>query len=234
MKNETEATDVRSSHRQCLRALSGFILLISAFLYLPGCNIFEAGGAAVYKVTGPPPVPAKYVPKADEPMLVLVENYEMPTAAYHDAEMLSRALNEHLKTKKVAPLVATEPLYDLRTAQPKAYREMSIAGIGRTLGAKQVMYVELQQATVDAPTGSQLLRGRAGARVRIVDVDTGLNRWPPDAAEGYPVQFETALPRNEDRVSETVTRQQMHAGLAEHIGRLFYKWKPLDTSPQDD
>src|SRR3712207_3208385 len=65
---------------------------------LAGCNVI---GVAAYKFSGPPTVPAKFKPAAQEPMLVLVENSRNPTNLRMDADRLARSLATELKQHKV-------------------------------------------------------------------------------------------------------------------------------------
>ncbi len=206
--------------RACI--LSSLILLPSS-LFLSGCT---AASAIQYKLAGPPAVPARYVP-AKEPMLVLVENYRASGGS--DAEMLARHLMAELKQHDVAPLVPLDTLYALRTDKGDAYRKMSMAAVGRETGAKQVLYVDVQQSSIGAPPGSDLLKGRIAVQVRIVDVETGITRWPTEATEGIPLAYETPLPRADVNTTEPMVRQHMHHEMAIRIGRLFYKWKPQDS-----
>jgi hypothetical protein len=198
-------------------------------LTLIGCN---AVSAIQQKVTGPPAVDAQYVP-AQEPMLVLVENYRSPSA-YSDTEMLARYLTDELTKHNVAPLVPMRTLYALRTNKGDDFRKMSMAAVGRETGAKQVLYVDVQQCGIGATTGSELLKGRIAVQVRVVDVDTGATRWPPQATEGIPLSYETPLPRADVNTSEAMVRQNMHEAMASRIARLFYKWKPEDFSEELD
>jgi hypothetical protein len=165
-------------------------------------------------------------------MLIVVENFQHPSEAYADAEMLARTLHDELSRLKIAPLVPMEDLYALRANRAADYRQMSIAAIGRELGAKQVLYVDLHQVSIDAAPGSDLLRGKATVLLRIVDTKTGRSRWPKDVAEGYPVSYETPTPRNEDKSNVNLVRTATHRGVAERIGRLFHKWKPENAAPE--
>ncbi len=211
------------------RIFSSFILLTSS-LFLTGCS---AASAIHYKIAGPPAVAAQYVP-AKEPMLVLVENYGASAAGESDAEMLARHLMRELKEHDIAPLVPLETLYALRTNKPDAYRKMSMAAIGRETGAKQVLYVDVQQSSIGAAPGSELLKGRIAVQVRVVDVETGATRWPTEATEGIPLAYETPLPRADENTTEPMVRQRLHAAMATRVARLFYKWKPQDTSEELD
>lgn len=213
----------------CRPARAILCLLSPILLTLAGC---EAAGALHYKIAGPPAVEAQYVPQ-QEPMLVLVENYRT-TGAYSDAETLARHLMVELAEHKVAPLVPLDDLYALRTNKGGDYRKMSIAAVGRETGAKQVLYVDVKDTDVGASPGSEFMKGRINVQVRVVDVATGATRWPTEAAEGIPMGYETPLPRADENTTEAMIRSRMYANMANRIGRLFYKWKPLDTSEQLD
>jgi hypothetical protein len=166
-------------------------------------------------------------------MLVLVESYRS-TTSHSDSEVLARYLMVELTDHKVAPLVPLETLYAVRTNKGDEFRRMSIAAVGREAGAKQVLYVDVQQSSIGAPPGSELLKGRIAVQVRVVDVATGATRWPTEGTEGVPLGYETPLPRADENTTEAMVRQRMHAAMADRIARLFYKWKPVDTSEQID
>jgi hypothetical protein len=157
---------------------------------------------------------------------VLVETYRGSAAGYSESETLSRYLMAELAEHDVAPLVPIEKLYALRTNKPDAYRTMSMAAIGREVGAKQVLYVDLEQSAIGAPPGSELIKGRVAVQVRVVDVETGDTRWPTEATEGIPLGYETPLPRANENATEAIVRAKMHSAMADRIAKLFYKWKP--------
>jgi hypothetical protein len=220
------------SARSILHPPSSILFLVLTLLCcVNGC---AAVGAISYKLFGPPSVPAQYKP-VQEPMLVLVENFDHPSAGARDAEMLQRILYDHFRDKKIAPMVSPDALYALQgRVGEEAFRKMSIAAIGRETGARQVLYVNLQQATVDAPIGGDFLKGQGAVSVRIVDAKSGQSRWPKDATQGYPISYETPLPPGRDRANADLVRRQLHTALAERIGRLFRKWKPDDLSGDTD
>ena len=200
---------------------------ILVLLSMSGCNIL---GPVSTIVAGPPSVPAVYVP-AKERMLIVVENFQQPSESFADAEMLARTLREELTRLKVAPLVPMDEYYAMRTERAGEFRNMSIAGIGKALGAKQVLYVDLQQVSIDATPGSDQLRGTATVSLRIVDSETGRSRWPKDVAEGYPLSHEVT-PRSENATNHNFVRSATHRGLAQRIGRLFRKWSPENVAPE--
>lgn len=186
-----------------------------------GCNV---AGVALYKVVGPPDVPANYVP-LQEPMLVLVESYNRPGLSY-DAEQLSRYVVDQLTHWKVAPTIDLMELYKLRDSDPAKFKKMTIPEIGRAVGAKQVLYIDLIESGIDQSSGTEVFRGSMTAKIRIVDCETSHSRWPLDAAEGYPITHETEFGGFDRDTNPNVVRQKTYSGLAYLIVRNFRKWKP--------
>lgn len=220
----------------CCAALGGLCCV-----GLTGCNLAAGAGVASYKLFGPPAVDPVYVPTA-EPMLVLVENYRNPAGASPDAEQVAQFVTENLKAniknEKDKPpklvLVDQEKLLELQNGRPAEFRKMKIPQVGKALGARQVLYVDLLASGVEMTPGSELLRGRFMARVKIVDVETGQNRWPSDMAEGYPVTWENKPQRPGDKVYPSTVREQALRVGANRVARLFYKWKPQDLHEDEE
>src|SRR5579862_7685465 len=115
------------------------IFISVALLACGGCEIV---GAVLSKTTGPDSVDAEYVPP-QEPMLVLVESWGNAGSVGADSERLSAALVKELKDNKVAPLVDPNKLESLRDAD-SGTANMPITDLGRKLGAKQVLYVNVE------------------------------------------------------------------------------------------
>jgi hypothetical protein len=207
-----------------------FSLLGSLMVAQIGC---QAAAVAIYKLHGLPDIPAKYVPEKT-PMLVLVENYQAPSSAYTDADLLTRYLTLQLQAHAVPPLVDIEKLHDLQTTRPTDFSGMSTAAIGRATGAKQVLYVQLVKNVVEPLMGGRGLRGDVTVRVKIVDADTGASRWPIDLSAGYPLSKSTSLGTDQTSGNAMQIRQRMYQDLADEIAKLFYNWQPEDSPESQD
>src|SRR5688500_2463269 len=190
---------------------------VAVLASLAGCTPM---GVLTHKLVGPPPRPAQYVP-AKEPMLVLVENYRNPSAAMLDAEQLARRLSDELAHHKIAPLVAPDRLEAVR-GQPD-YAKMTIPAVGRAAGAKQVLYVNVRQYTVEGTVAGEMTKGKADMTVRVVDAKTGANRWPTDSSAGHAVTIQTPWLRREEGVNEATLRDRMSRQAATYIVKLFRK-----------
>lgn len=189
-------------------------------LFLAGCNVV---GALAYKTVGPPEVPAKYT-LAQEPTLILVENYANPSANPLECEQLGRYVAEQIKTFNLAPLIEADALSRLRDKDPAAYAHMSTPAIGRAVGARQVIYVDLLKSEIESHGGG-ILKAEAAVRVRVIDVEAGQVCWPLELSEGYPLDFATPLLRSTESQAPAA-RDQMLRGMAHAIGKLFRAWKP--------
>ena len=198
-------------------------LLVVLSLLLPaaaGCNII---GALAYKATGDPTIKARY-PLGDKPTLVMVENFHNPGALREESDAVARHLAEELKMHDAGPVVPPNAAEAYRQAQGEAFRRMPVDAIGRATGAGQVIYVDLEAFEVTQALASDMLGGRAEARVRVVD-ESGATLWPTDSAAGFPVQVQVHPQRLAPGTDEFGARRALHAKLADHIARLFYDWK---------
>lgn len=230
--------------RATCTAVSASLLAValSALLILPaGCNVVGAGAVVAARVFGPAAIDPVYT-LGPEPVLVLVENYRNPVGALSDSEEVTQfiveQLRENLKVDKDKParinVIDPEKLIELQNARPSEYGKMKIPQVGKALGAKQVLYVDLQVSGVDITPGSELLRGRFNAVVKVVDVATGQSRWPNDIIDGYPVGWESKPQRPGDRVYPAAVRERALRVGANRVARLFFKWKPSDFADEDE
>lgn len=223
--------------------LLAVLLLSCAAFSLCGCVPL---GVAAYVVEGQVPVPAEYdLPR--QKTLVFVENYVDPDASEDDADVLERYiindLRKHMgqipkkgdkKAKPPLKLVDSIELYDLRTADPAKFHKMKIQEIGRALGAKQVLYVSLITMNVQQMGQADLMRGTAGARLKVINATNGETMWPQESSEGYPVGFESKLITPQENVTYEQARDTTMRTLSHDISRLFYKWKPDDEENDSD
>lgn len=209
------------------RAATTF-LMVAVGLFTAGCM---AGGTFMYKAFGPSAVPAKYT-LAKEPTLILVENYHNPGAVGFDAEQIARTVGDQFTENKVAPVIDQDKLVALREANSTKYRGMNIQDVGRALGAKQVIYVDLLESGVDIDPTQNALHGHSTARVRVVDVATGKSLWPLDMTEGY--QLTTDVPYGDvDNKLAAEAHNQVVTAMSTAIGHLFYAWKPESEGEAD-
>jgi len=200
-----------------LTKLKALVVVLLAWVVV-GC---AAISAVTYKVAGDPKVPAEYKP-ANQPTLVLVENFQNPDQYRESASELERDIVGELKNNHVTQVIRVEKLEDLRSADAAAYRKMRIDQVGRALGAKQVIYVNLTKFSAHPPLGSPEMSGEAEALVRVIDVESGRTLWPQDTSAGRDIKYETKHEEAVDFSNTSAVQDQMSAALADKIARLFY------------
>ena len=189
------------------------------------CGGCRSGGALWYKAFGPVAVPAKFT-LAKVPTVVVVENYRNPAMTEFDADRIARDVVENLKKNNTAPMIDQDRLTAVREAQPNAFRDMTIPNLGKAVEASQVIYVDLIQSNVEGDATRGIVRGKADARVRVVDTKTGNTIWPIDAQAGYPVGAEIPFTQSDDPTAANEVHNALLESLSEQIGRLFHEWKP--------
>jgi hypothetical protein len=201
-------------------------MLAGAFGALAGCEI--AGAVADRAVD--PTVNAKYVPNQKDSMLVLVESYNLALDSGIESQHMALTLGRSLRDDKIATTVDPQKLERLRDADPVRYRRMTIAEIGRRVGARQVLYVHIWRAEIVKPPGSGQMRGHLEAIVKIVDTATGDTRWPTDASSEA-VQITTAWIPDASGTTDADLRARMADQMAQDIGRLFHDYHPDEQEP---
>jgi hypothetical protein len=206
--------------------LTSYVCLLTC----SGCNVI---GAVVAKTAPEPKIMARYAP-AKEPTLILVENYANPASLRLESDAVVRHLVEELTAREVAPLIEPEKAENLRQKNVTAYRKMPLDAIGRELGAKQVIYVDLVRFEVERAMASELLSAEAEARVRVVDTEAGEVLWPLDSGGGFPVSVKLDPQRVEARAGDADVRRQLHAILADHVAKLFYDWRGESSDRADE
>jgi hypothetical protein len=203
------------------------VLLTALFITTGGCSMLGAGLA---KTIGDPSIPAQYTLQ-QTPLVIMVENYRNPDLSAADAELLARTLYKKLDAKKLAPLVPYEKILNLRNLRPADFRKMSVAAIGRDVGADQILYIDFQAGGLVAEGSGNVYQGKATVLVKVIDAKTGESRWPIEAAEGRIVTAETNLTQGTDTRNAGRVRIALYDKLADTIARLFYKYK-LDEVPE--
>ncbi|MGA2230017.1 MAG: hypothetical protein ABSH22_03745 [Tepidisphaeraceae bacterium] len=212
-----------------IRILTLSFCLMGLALMVVGCS--EAGLVANAAV-GNSTVDAKYKPPK-EPTLVLVENFRTAAGGDVDCDRVGRFLSSELTDHEVVPLVDFAKLTALRDGDPEGYRKMSVAAIGQAVGAKQVIYVSLNDFSSDSPIGGTFVKWKASVKVKVVDSATGASRWPVDLTDGEPLVAETDYKEADPDIGELAIRDELNKKLAEKIGNLFHSYQKDSDSAED-
>jgi hypothetical protein len=204
-----------------MRNFAKILPVLTLLILAAGISGCQALAAALDK-TSDPKEPALYVPDHVD-TLVLIEDYQNPALVELLADHMDQLVSEELIANKAAPIINPEKLTLLRLDHPDDYRKMKIPSIGNKLGARQVIYANITDFNITSAGGTELMKGRAEARVKIVDCVTGLTRWPNDATTaGYPVVVEIPFSTDTQNVTAAQVREGLARALASKIARLFY------------
>lgn len=218
--------------RATARTTAATLPLLCLTMLLGGCKVL---GLIADKTAGQIPVEPKYVPAADVPLVVLVENYRTDAATSRsDADRVAQILGERLAERKVAPIVAFEKVQALRDKEGAAFDKLGVVQIARELDAGQVLYVDLTAVSVGAAPGSDIGRAAASAKVRFIDVKKNEVVWPGDLAEGATIEAASPQRRVADGITVDSLRVEALRQLSERIARLFFKYKPDDLEVLGD
>jgi hypothetical protein len=200
-----------------MRLMLWAVLSVAMLSVAAGCNVI---GVFSYAAGGVMKVPAEYKLQ-NRPTLVLVENYGNPDLFALPADRLGRDVTTELTDIKGAKFIAPEKISDLKSSDPADFGKMNIPAVGRAVGAKQVVYVNLIQFSVDAPVGGDRFIGKAEAHVKVIDSDTGRTLWPPDSSDGRVIKFETKATQDVDDTKAGIMEDQLCQTLSQKIVRLF-------------
>ncbi len=196
---------------------------------LAGCAV---PGAIAYKVFGPPAIPARYTPPKTEPLVVLVEDAHSAGAGLPEAEELLQALNSDLTQHKVAPMVDPRKVHDLRDLNTQAFSKMSISEIGRRVGAKKIIYVNITQCDFVIPPSSDVMKLKLTANIKVVDAYSAEVIWPNNI-DGEVLHREGDFQRMTADMTASNIRREALKEIGEEISRMFYEYK-TDTMGEEN
>ncbi|TVQ30407.1 MAG: hypothetical protein EA376_13160 [Phycisphaeraceae bacterium] len=199
-------------------------LLVAAVLAgaASGCNI---AGPVAFVLAGPPKTDAVHKLDGSRPTVIFVDDRAntMPRRSLRVG--VGTEAEQTLIANKVVPqqlMIASQAAMHAAAGERHG-ATMSIAEIGRSVGAEVIIYV-----TMDAWTLSQdgaTLSPASASRVKILDVVNNTRIWP-DADEGHPLIVR--MPSTpEDMPGGAAERNAAHQALAiatgRQLARLFFK-----------
>jgi hypothetical protein len=207
----------------------GLALAGCAVCALAGCTL---AGALMDRSGGGQPVKAKYVPNKQDSMLVLIDTYGLVLDSDIESQHMAITLDKLITDDKIAAVVDQHQLEQLKDDNSADYPTMTIADIGRKVGAKQVLYVHISRDEIQKPVGSGQSRGHMEATVKIVDSATADTRWPVDSTSEA-VQITTKWITESENKSESDIRALMADQMAENVEKLFKNYNIDEEATED-
>jgi hypothetical protein len=192
-----------------------------ALFFTAGC---ELPGVLLHETIGELPVPAEYVPKK-VPTLVLVENFRSPDEMQLDGDQIAHQVADELKKGANLEIVDSDTLVPLREEDPTKFHTMTCQAIGKAVGAKQIIYVDLLESAVVGDITQAAVHASARAQIRVVDVETGNTLWPTNSVHGRELDAKADYDPSDTSHAMSM-RTDMLTQLSSRIAKLFYKWHP--------
>lgn len=210
-------------------ALTLIVSLVFAALWLvlvPGCNVLTP---VAYAIHGPGKVEPVYTLDETKKTVVFVDD--------PSSRITQRRLRYSIADKATKELLAKRILTDMidprgiltAASNERFGNQMSIAELGKTVGADIVIYAVVTEFSLSPETGSYI--PKALLRVKVIDVASGQRLWPSDEtghlANVQMPQRPGISPRGTGERIEVEQTLADRAGLG--LAQLFYKHEITET-----
>jgi hypothetical protein len=206
----------------CARALRacGAALLTLAGLCVGGCNI---AGPVANVIQGPPKMDAQYI-LADVPTVVFIDDPRNVVNPVTLRKVIAETASQQLMMNEVlTTTISPQDAIAITQRSDRSGDKMSVEDIGRSVGAQQVIYVQMQ-TFAHTPDGFTP-RPVASAQVKVIDVAAG-QRVFPEEGEGWPVNASGAAVSPSvfsTRSSSVKVFEALAHVLGAEIAKVFYR-----------
>ena len=210
--------------RFCLEIFSAqsraiaIVVMCAAVLLVAGCNYLLP---ASYIIEGPPKAPAAFeLPSKRTVVIVDDKINRMPRVALRVG--IGDSVGTHLLENNVVPeTITTRDAVALIRRMDTASKPISIQRICESLGAEQVVYVEIDDFNLSG--GREEGGPEAVALVKVLDITNGSRLWPTAGSEAVQSSLQDINP---SLITTSAGRREVEDKLAEKLGediaKLFY------------
>src|SRR5262245_15515631 len=147
--------------------------LVAIASMIGGCNIVTP---AAFILSGPPTVDALYTLQ-DVPTVVYIDDRSNQVNPVSLRRVIGDTASEDLMVQKlVTTTISPQDAMNIAARNDRNNQIMPIEEIGKAVGAKQVIYVEMVQFA-DTPDG-YTPRPTAACRVRVIDIENRKRVFP--------------------------------------------------------
>jgi hypothetical protein len=214
-----------------MRLLSGFMLVSILPAAISGCNYV---GPIAYLVHGPGKIEARHTLEVARPTVIFVDDSmsQLPSRSIR-GEIAASVERFLLKEEKLKDVIDHRSALQASIADRHG-QSLSIAEIGRSVGAEVVIYIEIDSFGI-SPDG-QTFSPFAAARVKVVDVAKDARAWPDDR-RGHPVKLDPtpqAIEAPESTAAKLEAARLLAAQLGKAVAQLFYTHEPDQAAGQGD
>ena len=193
-------------------------VICAAVLLVAGCNYLLP---ASYIIEGPPKAPAAFeLPSKRTVVIVDDKINRMPRVALRVG--IGDSVGTHLLENDVVPeTITTRDAVALIRRMDTASNPVSIQRICESLGAEQVVYVEIDEFNLSG--GREEGGPEAVALVKVLDIANGSRLWPTAGSEAVQSFLQDINP---SLIATSAGRREVEDKLAEKLGediaKLFY------------
>ena len=193
-------------------------VICAAVLLVAGCNYLLP---ASYIIEGPPKAPAAFeLPSKRTVVIVDDKINRMPRVALRVG--IGDSVGTHLLENNVVPeTITTRDAVALIRRMDTASKPVSIQRICESLGAEQVVYVEIDEFNLSG--GRDEGGPEAVALIKVLDITNGSRLWPTAGSEAVQSSLQDINP---SLISTSAGRREVEDKLAEKLGediaKLFY------------
>ena len=194
------------------------VVMCAAVLLVAGCNYLLP---ANYIIEGPPKAPAAFeLPSKRTVVIVDDKINRMPRVALRVG--IGDSVGTHLLENNVVPeTITTRDAVALIRRMDTASKPVSIQRICESLGAEQVVYVEIDDFNLSG--GREEGGPEAVALVKVLDITNGSRLWPTAGSEAVQSSLQDINP---SLIATSAGRREVEDKLAEKLGediaKLFY------------
>lgn len=215
----TSSTDRRPRQARAALAAAAFAPLMLA---LGACNIVAP---AAYLIEGPPTVPAQTSLDPGRPTVIFIDDRASNVPRRSLRVIAGQTAEETMIAEDVVEqenmIAAQSTLRAASTEDPDD--PMSIADLGRAVGAEVVVYLTVDAWTLSSDGVS--FSPVVSTRVKVVDAENRVRLWP-QGGDGFSLRVEpprraTDVPRTASERSEAENRLAARLGRA--VAKLFYE-----------
>ncbi len=212
------------------RATGAVAMVITASVaaFLGACNILQP---AAYLAMGQPKVPAKYELE-NRPTVVFVDdrNNAIPINSSRVRRAVADDVTRQLMSRKLVMMtISPRDAMALSRNQDRQGKLMSMGAIGETVGAEQLIYIEMlsYRGSPDNVTP----RPSAACRLKVIDIVNKTRLFPgPDADKNWQEIIVQTAPVSPELYRSSAGRreieQMLSAAIADKVTELFYKHIP--------
>ena len=197
---------------------TAIVVMCAAVLLVAGCNYLLP---ASYIIEGPPKAPAAFeLPSKRTVVIVDDKINRMPRVALRVG--IGDSVGTHLLENNVVPeTITTRDAVALIRRMDTASKPVSIQRICESLGAEQVVYVEIDEFNLSG--GREEGGPEAVALIKVLDITNGSRLWPTAGSEAVQSSLQDINP---SLISTSAGRREVEDKLAEKLGediaKLFY------------